>query len=406
MQTQLTYCFVWRTALQRINFLICGMNSDEFKQKSGHHMNAPWFQQSGVPLQTNSPVQSSSGISLENIRKVYPARKGTGEVVALDGIGLHVPEGAILGVIGRSGAGKSSLIRLINGLERPTQGSVRVNGIEITALNEPALRNARRSIGMIFQHFSLLSSRTAFENIALPLEIAGVSKADIGNRVEPLLDMVGLTDKRDRYPAELSGGQKQRVGIARALATNPSVLLSDEATSALDPETTDQILALLKRINTELRLTILFITHEMAVVKALADRVAVLEHGKIVEEGATFDIFASPQHEVTKRFVGSVTGSQVPDWLLTGLRTEHQSGDQAVLHVSFKGADASGPLVSQISRSFDIDVNILHGQVETIAGHPFGTLIVSVPSSLDLVGKIIGELKSSGNAVEHLGYVS
>lgn len=379
------------------------MNSS---RKAAHHMNAPWLQQSGVPLQTNVPVQSSSGIFLENIRKVYPARKGTGEVVALDGINLHVLEGAILGVIGRSGAGKSSLIRLINGLERPTQGSVRVNGTEITALDEPALRTARRSIGMIFQHFNLLSSRTAFENIALPLEIAGVSKADIVSRVEPLLEMVGLVDKRERYPAELSGGQKQRVGIARALATNPSVLLSDEATSALDPETTDQILALLKRINTELRLTILFITHEMAVVKTLADRVAVLEHGKIVEEGATFDIFASPQHEVTKRFVGSVTGSQVPDWLLARLRAEQQPGDQAVLHVSFKGADASGPLVSQISRSFDIDVNILYGQVETIAGHPFGTLIVSVPSSPDIVGKIIGQLKSAGNAVEHLGYVS
>ena len=211
-------------------------------------MNAPWLQQSGTPLLANL-TSASSGIRLEDIRKVYPARKGTCEVVALDDINLKVPEGAILGVIGRSGAGKSSLIRLINGLEHPTQGSVHVNGTEITALDEPSLRQARRSIGMIFQHFNLLSSRTAFENIALPLEIAGVSKSEIVKRVEPLLDMVGLVDKRDRYPAELSGGQKQRVGIARALATNPKVLLSDEATSALDPETTDQILALLNRIN-------------------------------------------------------------------------------------------------------------------------------------------------------------
>lgn len=294
--------------------------------ESTPHMNAPWLQQSGTPLLANL-TSASSGIRLEDIRKVYPARKGTCEVVALDDINLKVPEGAILGVIGRSGAGKSSLIRLINGLEHPTQGSVHVNGTEITALDEPSLRQARRSIGMIFQHFNLLSSRTAFENIALPLEIAGVSKSEIVKRVEPLLDMVGLVDKRDRYPAELSGGQKQRVGIARALATNPKVLLSDEATSALDPETTDQILALLNRINIELRLTILFITHEMAVVKALADRVAVLEHGKIVEEGTTFDIFASPQHEVTKRFVGSVTGSQAPEWLLAGSR---QRASQAI----------------------------------------------------------------------------
>lgn len=368
-------------------------------------MNAPWPQQSGIPLRADV-ASASSGIFLENIRKVYPARKGIGEVVALDGINLHVPEGAIIGVIGRSGAGKSSLIRLINGLERPTQGTVRVNGTEITALDEPSLRKVRRSIGMIFQHFNLLSSRTAFENIALPLEIAGVAKSEIVKRVEPLLDMVGLVDKRDRYPAELSGGQKQRVGIARALATNPSVLLSDEATSALDPETTDQILELLKRINTELHLTILFITHEMAVVKALADRVAVLEHGHIVEEGTTFDIFASPRHEVTKRFVGSVTGSQAPDWLLAKLRTAREPGNQAVLQVSFKGADASGPLVSQISRTFDVDVSILHGQVESIAGHPFGTLIVSVPSSPDLVSKIVEHLKSGGNVVEQLGYVS
>lgn len=368
-------------------------------------MNAPWPQQIGTPLHADlSPT--SSGIFLENIRKVYPAREGIGEVVALDGINLRVPEGTILGVIGRSGAGKSSLIRLINGLERPTQGSVRVNGTEITALAEPSLRKARRSIGMIFQHFNLLSSRTAFENVALPLEIAGVSRSEIVKRVEPLLEMVGLVDKRDRYPAELSGGQKQRVGIARALATNPKVLLSDEATSALDPETTDQILTLLKRINTELRLTILFITHEMAVVKALADCVAVLEHGRIVEEGTTFDIFASPQHEVTKRFVGSVTGSQAPEWLLARLKAEQQPGDQVVLHVSFKGADASGPVLSRISRMFDVDVDILYGQVETIAGHPFGTLIVSVRSSPDVVSGIIDQLKLSGNAVEHLGYVS
>jgi len=365
-------------------------------------MNAPWLQQTEALAIDARPI----GISLDGIRKVYPARKGSGEVVALDDINLQVPEGAIIGVIGRSGAGKSSLIRLVNGLERPTQGAVFVNGTEITALDEPALRQQRRSIGMIFQHFNLLSSRTAFDNIALPLEIAGVPKGEIVKRVEPLLDMVGLVDKRDRYPAELSGGQKQRVGIARALATSPRVLLSDEATSALDPETTDQILALLKRINTELRLTILFITHEMAVVKALADRVAVLEHGRIVEEGATFDIFASPQHEVTRRFVGSVTGGHTPDWLTARLRSEPRQGDQAVLQISFKGADASGPLLSQISRAFDVDVAILSGQVETIAGHPFGTLIVSVPSDPHLVDDITRRLGSAGNNVERLGYVS
>src|SRR6202161_3434861 len=274
-------------------------------------MNAP-FLIPGAPL---SDVQNRPLIAFDDVSKIDPPRARAAEVVALRDVNLEVPEGAIVGVIGKSGAGKSTLIRLVNGLERPTGGRVVVDGTDITALDERGLRQARRSIGMIFQHFNLLSSRTAFENIALPLEIAGLDKAAIAKRVEPLLAMVGLSDKRDRYPAELSGGQKQRVGIARALATKPRVLLSDEATSALDPETTDQILALLKTINAELKLTILFITHEMMVVKKLADRVAVLEGGRVVEQGTTYEIFARPRHETTQRFVGVITGSQVPEWL-------------------------------------------------------------------------------------------
>ena len=206
-------------------------------------------------------------IAFEGVSKTYAARGKAGEVSALSDINLAVPKGEIVGVIGRSGAGKSTLIRLINALEVPSSGVVRVRGTDIASLSEKDLREARRSIGMIFQHFNLLSSRTAFDNIALPLEIAGTPKRDIAGIVEPLLEMVGLADKRDRYPAELSGGQKQRVGIARALVTKPDVLLSDEATSALDPETTDQILELLKRINAELNVTIVFITHEMDVVE-------------------------------------------------------------------------------------------------------------------------------------------
>ncbi len=372
-------------------------------------MNAPWPQSgpqlAGVPVES-PPLQLRSGITIERVGKTYPARKGSAAVAALQDINLNVPDGTIVGVIGRSGAGKSSLIRVINGLERPTAGRVIVNGTEITALDERGLRQARRSIGMIFQHFNLLSSRTAFENIALPLEIAGVPKSKIASTVLPLLDMVGLADKRERYPSELSGGQKQRVGIARALATSPKVLLSDEATSALDPETTDQILALLKQINRDLRLTILFITHEMAVVKALADRVAVLEQGRIVEEGTTYEVFASPQHEVTRRFVSSVTGSRAPDWLLAQLKPDASAGGQAVLRISFRGSEASQPLLSQISRAFNVDVNILYGQVEMIAGHPFGTLIVSVAAASGIVGQITAQLEAAGNTVEHLGYVA
>jgi D-methionine transport system ATP-binding protein len=353
-----------------------------------------------------SDVQFRPIIAFADVSKVYPARHESAEVVALDGIDLQVPEGAIVGVIGRSGAGKSTLIRLINGLEHPSSGHVLVSGTDVTVLDERALRQARRSIGMIFQHFNLLSSRTAFENIALPLEIAGVAKGEIVQIVEPLLAMVGLADKRDRYPAELSGGQKQRVGIARALATRPKVLLSDEATSALDPETTDQILSLLKTINAELKLTIVFITHEMSVVKKLADRVAVLESGRIVEQGTTYEIFANPRHETTRKFVGSVTGGNAPEWLLAKLRPDRRAGDHAVLRVAFAGGGAGQPVLSRLSRAFGIDVNILHGQVETIAGHPFGSLFVAISSEPDILRKAIAELEASGNTVEQFGYVS
>jgi D-methionine transport system ATP-binding protein len=369
-------------------------------------MNAPFPIQSGAPVLLPSDPQSRSIIAFAGVSKVYPARNDSAKVVALDGIDLQVPEGAIVGVIGKSGAGKSTLIRLINGLERPSSGHVLVNGTDVTALDERGLRQARRSIGMIFQHFNLLSSRTAFENIALPLEIAGFARGEIAKVVEPLLAMVGLTDKRDRYPAELSGGQKQRVGIARALATKPKVLLSDEATSALDPETTDQILSLLKTINAELKLTIVFITHEMSVVKKLADRVAVLESGRIVEQGTTYEIFSNPRHETTRKFVGSVTGGNAPEWLLAELRPERRVGDHAVLHVAFAGGEADQPVLSRLSRTLGVDVNILHGQVETIAGHPFGSLFISVSSEPGVLRQIIDELRASRNTVEHLGYVS
>jgi D-methionine transport system ATP-binding protein len=374
-------------------------------------MNSPVPILSGAPVPPPSdvqtqPIQTQPIIAFAGVSKVYPARNESARVVALDDIDLQVPAGAIVGVIGKSGAGKSTLIRLINGLERPTTGSVLVNGTDVTTLGERDLREARRSIGMIFQHFNLLSSRTAFENIALPLEIAGFAKSEIAGVVEPLLAMVGLSDKRDRYPAELSGGQKQRVGIARALATKPKVLLSDEATSALDPETTDQILSLLKTINAELKLTIVFITHEMSVVKKLADRVAVLESGRIVEQGTTYDIFANPRHETTRRFVGSITGGNVPEWLREKLRAECLAGDSAVLHVGFTGRGAGQPVLSRLSRNLGIDINILHGQVETIAGHPFGSLFISVAAEPEILREAIAELKAGQNTVEHLGYVS
>ena len=373
-------------------------------------MNAPVSKPTGVPVPVlDQPDLEQKGraiISFDGVSKIFPPRKDSAEVKAVDDIDLVVPEGAIVGVIGKSGAGKSTLIRLINGLEQPTKGKVTVDGLDIGALDEKALRQARRSIGMIFQHFNLLSSRTAFDNIALPLEIAGTPRKDIPGIVTPLLDMVGLADKRDRYPAELSGGQKQRVGIARALATKPKVLLSDEATSALDPETTAQIIALLKQINAELNLTILFITHEMSVVKKLAQRVAVMEGGRIIEQGTTYEIFSQPQHATTKRFVGEVTGGNVPEWLQAKLLADYAPGRQAVIRIAFTGADADEPVLSRLTRAYGVDFNIMHGQIEYVADHPFGTLIASVAAEPELQAKLIADLTSTRNTVEHLGYVA
>ena len=241
-------------------------------------------------------------IELKHISKVY---EGATRVEALKDISLNVKEGEIFGIIGQSGAGKSTLIRCINMLEAPTSGSVIVNGTDLTTLGEAELRKARKNIGMIFQHFNLLSSRTVYDNVAFPLELQGMSKAEIKERIEPILDIVGLTDRMKNYPSQLSGGQKQRVGIARALASNPKVLLCDEATSALDPQTTDSILKLLKDINEKMGLTIVLITHEMHVIREICDRVAVIEGGVILEEGSTVEVFTPPRENTTKEFISA-----------------------------------------------------------------------------------------------------
>src|SRR5690606_17703119 len=269
---------------------------------------------------------------------------------ALDGVDLTVGRGEITGIIGRSGAGKSTLVRLVNGLEKASSGRVVVDGTEVGALGETGLRSLRREVGMIFQHFNLLSSRTAYDNVALPLEIAGLDRAAIKAKVGPLLELVGLSDRASHYPAELSGGQKQRVGIARALATSPKLLLSDEATSALDPETTQSILVLLKRINAELGLTILLITHEMEVVKTIASHVAVIDAGRIVEQGRTFDIFTAPQHETTRILLSATSGTALPEWLRTDLKLEPAPGDRILVRLTFLGATAFQPLTARLVR--------------------------------------------------------
>lgn len=255
------------------------------------------------PSPDSAAAKADAMVRFESVEKTYPAYRGKPSVRALQNIDFAIPRGSITGVIGRSGAGKSSLVRLINGLEKPTTGRVEVDGRNISALSGRELRLAQRSIGMIFQHFNLLSSRTAAANIALPLEIAGWSKADIAVRVAELLDLVDIADKHDRYPSELSGGQKQRIGIARALATRPNVLLSDEATSALDPQTTRAILDLLANINRELGVTIILITHEMSVVRQLAKEVIVIDAGDIVERGHVADIFTHPKQRSRRLFL-------------------------------------------------------------------------------------------------------
>lgn len=349
-------------------------------------------------------VQSTPMVTFEGVTKRYG--DDANPFVALDGVDMTVGRGAITGIIGRSGAGKSTLIRLVNGLEKASDGRVVVDGTEVGQLSETGLRGLRREVGMIFQHFNLLSSRTAFENIALPLEIAGFDPATIRAKVVPLLDLVGLGDKAASYPSELSGGQKQRVGIARALATSPKLLLSDEATSALDPETTQSILALLKQINAELGLTVLLITHEMEVVKTIASHVAVIDKGRIVEQGATFDIFTAPRHETTRILLSSTVGTNLPEWLRTGLKAAPSAGDRILVRLTFFGATAFQPLTAELVTEIGGNVNILAGAIEEIAGEPFGTLVVAYPATPDVLARADRFYAATGLSTEVLGYVA
>ncbi len=366
----------------------------------------------GINRSLNDPSSPESATSsaqalirFEGVSKTFPARKGGEAFTALKNIDLAVQTGSILGVIGRSGAGKSTLIRLVNGLERPSSGRIVVDGIDISALSEADLRQTRRSIGMIFQHFNLLSSRTVAGNVAFPMEIAGRGKTEIDTKVTELLDLVGLADKRDRYPAELSGGQKQRVGIARALANSPKVLLSDEATSALDPETTYAILDLLKRINAELKLTILLITHEMSVIRSIAREVAVIDGGGIVEQGESFDIFTRPRHDVTRSFLAQETGHALPSYFAAHMKPAPVPGGQVIVRIGFRGPNATTPVLARLAQDKGIAVNIMSGTVDEIAGRPFGTLVVGVPNQPEILNATLGYLADLELDAEVLGYV-
>jgi len=326
-------------------------------------------------------------------------------VHALRGVDLRVQRGEVFGVIGRSGAGKSSLVRTINLLNRPDQGRVWVDGQDLTALNAAGLRRARHGIGMVFQHFNLLSSRTVFDNVALPLELAGLSRREIRERVQPLLELVGLGALGERYPAQISGGQKQRVGIARALASRPQVLLSDEATSALDPETTRSILALLQQINRELGLTVVLITHQMQVIKQVAHRVAVMDAGQIVEQGETLQVFSAPQHETTRSLLDDVVPQELPAPVLERVRALLGRPGQApasLLRLVFAGSSGEQPLLADLVRRFGVDLNIVHGQIDEVQGHPFGTLAVLARGAHEQVQAAIGHLRGAGVLVQEL----
>ncbi|TZE81695.1 methionine ABC transporter ATP-binding protein [Calorimonas adulescens] len=330
-------------------------------------------------------------ILIKNLTKVY--RTENESITALKNINLEINDGEIFGIMGLSGAGKSSLIRCINRLEEPTEGTIEINGQDIMSLNNKELREMRKKIGMIFQHFNLLSNKTVYENIAFPMEISGVSKDVIDKRIKELLDMVGLADKKDSYPSQLSGGQKQRVGIARALANGPTLLLSDEATSALDPQTTSQILSLLKEINKRLNLTIIVITHQMDVIKEICDRVAVLNAGELVEVGNVVDIFSQPSSQITKKFVGIEEG--MPDSII-----DYDRG--MVVKVLFIGKSAREPVISHLIKTFDVDVNILSGNIQHIHGETIGNLVIGLEGQADKINNAVEWLKNQGLKIEVL----
>ena len=343
-------------------------------------------------------------IKLNNITKIFtlPDKKLT----ALDNVSLHVPKGQICGVIGASGAGKSTLIRCVNLLERPTHGAVLIDDVDLTQLSEAELVKTRRQIGMIFQHFNLLTSRTVFENIALPLELENKSKAEIQEKTTALLALVGLSDKHNVYPANLSGGQKQRVAIARALASDPKVLLCDEATSALDPATTQSILKLLKEINRTLGITILLITHEMEVVKRICDQVAVIDKGRLIEQGTVSEIFSNPKTELAQEFISSTFHITLPEEYLENLSdTPKHAKSYPIIKFEFTGRSVDAPLLSQASKKFGVELSILTSQIDYAGGVKFGFTIAEVEGDEDAITQAKVYLMENNVRVEVLGYV-
>ena len=333
-------------------------------------------------------------IVLDQIKKIF--NTNSGRVTAVDSVNLSIRKGEIFGIIGYSGAGKSTLIRMLNLLERPTEGTVTIDGKDLTQISSKELRLARQQIGMVFQHFNLLWSRTVFENIAFSLEIAGVNKDEIKPRVLELIQLVGLSGKEDNYPSQLSGGQKQRVGIARALANNPKVLLCDEATSALDPQTTDEILDLLVQINKKYNLTIVLITHEMHVIQKICHHVAIMESGRIVEQGDVLTVFSNPQHPVTERFVKQVASEDDSIETVEHLIKKFPKGKIVLL--KYLKEKAEQPFITNVIRNYQVDINIIQGKVVQTQEGGYGSLYVQL-TGLEII-PALNYLKEVGVEVE------
>lgn len=340
-------------------------------------------------------------IKLNHITKTF--HSSNLEVHACKDVSLDIGEGEIYGIIGFSGAGKSTLVRCINLLERPTSGTVSVDGVELTALPEKELRAVRKKIGMIFQHFNLMRSRTVAQNIAYPLKGSGLSKEAINKKVQDLLKLVDLEEKANSYPSQLSGGQKQRVAIARSLANDPKVLLCDEATSALDPQTTKSILRLLKHVNEQLGITIVLITHEMAVIKEICHRVAVMENGVVVEEGNILDVFSSPKQQVTRDFIDSTsTINKIYELIETNDPIVQLEKGESLVILHYTAGNTDKALISDVSRQFNINSNIAFGNIEIIQNTPLGSLVVKLSGEEENIQKTILYLRENNVKVEVL----
>lgn len=327
-------------------------------------------------------------IEFSDVSKIFKVKNR--EVKAVQNVSLKIEKGDIFGVIGFSGAGKSTLLRMVNLLEKPTVGTVKVHDTDLMKLSPKELRGLRRNIGMIFQNFNLMTSRTVAGNIAYPMKLEKVPKKEIERRTKELLSFVGLSEKANDYPEQLSGGQKQRVGIARALANNPDILICDEATSALDPETTADILKLLKRVNAELGITVLLITHEMNVIQEICNRVAVMENGFVIESGDVYDVFTNPQHPTTQRFIQSVNQDRPSEAILKEWR---ENGGNHLYRVLFKGSTTHTPLLSEITQKYGVYFNILYGTVRELQQQMFGNLLVSFEGDERAIKKAISELQ-------------